>query len=109
MGCIFWLCPSRLCFHLRLSLAVPSPMADSKLALFKEAWQGGKHGSLSGQAQAHLWGFRKAWTDSGKGPYGLLTHAASKLKKVGRGNPTKPSQAKKDNQPTNQPANQTST
>ena len=55
-------------------------MAMSKQEVLKEAWMGGREGSMSGQTQAKAWALREVWRDEhGEKTYGMLTHIASKL------------------------------
>lgn len=63
-------------------------MAGSAQEVLKNAWLGGRTGDLSPLSQARVWALRKVWQDDGKPDYGMLTYIASKVKKIGGGNPT---------------------
>ena len=53
----------------------------SRQELLKEAWLGGREGTMSGQTQARAWALKEVWKeDHGeKNTYGMLGHIASKL------------------------------
>ena len=58
-------------------------MAASKQELLREAWLGGRTGYLSAMEEARAWALREAWQEEGKSIYGMLTHIASKVYKIG--------------------------
>ena len=57
----------------------------SRQELLREAWLGGRTGSLSALSEAKAWALREVWRESGKPDHGMLSFIASKVKKVGVG------------------------
>ena len=51
----------------------------------RELWLGEKEGSLCGREQARVWALREQWRDEGKPEYAMLTHIASKVRKIKNG------------------------
>ena len=45
---------------------------------------------MRGGEQARVWALREQWRDEGKPEYGMLTHIASKVRKIKNGRPTGP-------------------
>ena len=45
---------------------------------------------MCGHEQARVWALREQWRDEGKPEYGMLTHIASKVRKIKNGRPTGP-------------------
>ena len=45
---------------------------------------------MCGREQARVWALREQWRDEGKPEYGMLTHIASKVRKIKNGRPTGP-------------------
>ena len=57
----------------------------SQQELLREAWLGGRVGSLSALSEARAWALREVWRESGKSDHGMLPFIACKVKKVGVG------------------------
>ena len=53
----------------------------SQQDLLREAWLGGKEGSLPAREQAKAWALREVWRHEGKPEHGMKTFIAGKLKK----------------------------
>ena len=61
-------------------------MASHQEAL-REAWLGGRVGSLSALAQAKAWALREVWQTENTSNYGLLSFIAERVETVGGGVP----------------------
>ena len=61
-------------------------MASQQEAL-REAWLGGRVGSLSALAQAKAWALREVWQAETSSKYGLLSFISERVEKVGGGAP----------------------
>jgi len=57
----------------------------SQQELLRQAWLGGRVGSLSALSEARAWALREVWRESGKSDHGMLSFIARKVKKVGVG------------------------
>ena len=57
--------------------------AEDRQQLLRDAWHGGRAGTLSASAQARIWAIREEWRDAGKSLHGLNVHAAQKKEKGG--------------------------
>ena len=69
-------------------------MATATQDLLKEAWVGGKTGTLSALQQARAWALREVWKEQGKPDYGLHAYIARKVTKIGGGHPQSQAVAK---------------
>ena len=49
---------------------------EDRQQLLRDAWHGGRAGTLSASAQARIWAIREEWRDAGKSLHGLNVHAA---------------------------------
>ena len=56
--------------------------AESRQDLLRQAWHGGRAGTLSASAQARAWAIREEWRDAGSALHGLHVRVASKLRKI---------------------------
>ena len=63
------------------------PMAESQQELLREAWLGGRSGTLSALSEAKAWALREIWYAEEKPDYGLATIVAQRVEKVGGGHP----------------------
>jgi hypothetical protein len=65
-------------------------MAEERQTLLREAWAGGKKGSLSALAEAKAWALREVWRQDRKTEYGMLEFIRLRVRKVKGGNPSAP-------------------
>lgn len=54
----------------------------------RAAWLGAPEGKLCGREQAKAWALREIWNDDEKGPYGMCTFIAKRVRKTKKGKPT---------------------